>query len=71
MTLTGLGVAMGLAGAAAASQAIGAMLFGVSWLDPVTYVGVVALLAGVSLIACGAPAWRAMRVDPMVALRHE
>jgi putative ABC transport system permease protein len=71
MMLTGLGVAIGLAGAAAASQFIASMLFGVSRLDPVTYLGVIALLAGVSVIACGVPARRASRVDPMVALRYE
>ncbi len=71
MMLTGLGVAIGLAGAAAASQFIASMLFGVSRLDPVTYIGVIALLAGVSVIACGVPARRASRVDPMVALRYE
>ncbi len=71
MTLTGIGVAFGLAGAAAASQAIAAMLFGVSPLDPVTYLGVIVLLAAMSVIACGVPALRAMRVDPIVALRYE
>jgi putative ABC transport system permease protein len=71
MILTGLGVAIGLSGAVSASQAIAAMLFGVSRLDPVTYVGVIALLAGVSAIACGVPAWRAVRVDPAITLRAE
>jgi putative ABC transport system permease protein len=71
MMLTGIGTTVGLAGAVAASQAIAAMLFGVSRLDPVTYLGVIVLLAGVSVIACGVPAWRAMRVDPIVALRYE
>jgi putative ABC transport system permease protein len=71
MMLTGLGVAIGLACAVAASQFIAAMLFGVSRLDPVTYLGVIALLAGVSVIACGVPARRAARVDPIVALRYE
>jgi putative ABC transport system permease protein len=47
------------------------MLFGVSHLDPVTYLGVIALLAGVSVIACGVPAWRAARVDPASTLRAE
>ena len=71
MMLTGVGVAIGLAAAAAASQTIAAMLFGVSPLDPVTYLGVIVLLAGVSVIACGVPAWRAMQVDPIIALRYE
>jgi putative ABC transport system permease protein len=71
MTLTGIGAAIGLAGAAVASQAIATMLFGVSPLDPVTYLGVIALLGAVSVIACGVPAWRAMQVDPIVALRYE
>jgi len=69
--LTGLGVAIGLAGAIAASQGIAAMLFGVSPLDPVTYVGVIALQAGVSLMACAVPAWRAARIDPATTLRAE
>jgi putative ABC transport system permease protein len=71
MTLTSLGVVIGLAGAVAASQAIAAMLFGVSALDPITYVGVIGLLAAVSAIACSIPAWRAARVDPAITLRAE
>ena len=71
MTLTGLGMAIGIAGAVAATQAIAAMLFGVSRLDPVTYLGVIALLGAVSLAACGLPAWRAVRVDPAITLRAE
>ncbi len=69
MALTGLGVAIGVAGAAAATQAIIAMLFDVSRLDPVTYLGVIALLGGAALVACGVPAWRAARVDPASTLR--
>jgi len=71
MTLTGFGVAIGLAVAAATSQALVTLLFGISRLDPITYLAVIALLAGVSAIACWVPAWRAARVDPCITLRAE
>jgi putative ABC transport system permease protein len=47
------------------------MLVGVSPSDPVTYVTVAALLSSITLLACWIPARRAMRIDPMVALRYE
>ncbi|MFI5179597.1 MAG: ABC transporter permease, partial [Vicinamibacterales bacterium] len=71
LTLTAVGAVIGLVGAIAASRAIVTLLFGVSQLDPVTYLGVVALLSGVSCAACSVPAWRAARVDPAVTLRAE
>jgi putative ABC transport system permease protein len=71
MMLTGLGLAIGLGGALAASHALASLLYGVSRLDPITYLGVVVLLASVSVIACWVPAWRAARVDPSVTLRAE
>ena len=71
MTLTGLGVVIGLSGAVAATQAIVTLLFGVSRLDPITYLGVLTLLVCVSVIACWVPAWRAARVDPSITLRAE
>ena len=71
MLLTALGVAIGLGGAVIASQALVSLLFGISWLDPITYLGVIVLLAGVSIIACWVPAWRASRVDPSITLRAE
>ncbi|HWS90012.1 MAG TPA: ABC transporter permease [Pyrinomonadaceae bacterium] len=71
MTLTGIGVAAGLCGAAAASGALVSLLYGVSRLDPAAYLGVAALLAAVSAAACWLPAWRAARVDPSITLRSE
>jgi putative ABC transport system permease protein len=71
MTLAGLGVAIGLTGAVAATQAIVTLLFGVSRLDPTTYLGVIVLLLGVSAVACWVPARRAARVDPAITLRAE
>jgi putative ABC transport system permease protein len=71
MTLTALGVVLGLSGAVVASRALITLLFGVSRLDPVTYVGVIAMLLGVSGIACWVPAWRAARVGPLISLRAE
>jgi putative ABC transport system permease protein len=54
-----------------ATQVLVTLLFGVSRLDPVTYVGVIALLVAVAGIACWVPAWRAARVDPAITLRAE
>ena len=71
MTLTGIGVAIGLLGALAASKALITLLFGVSRLDPITYVGVIGLLLAVSAVACWLPAWRAAQVDPAITLRAE
>ncbi|HEX6967002.1 MAG TPA: ABC transporter permease [Gemmatimonadaceae bacterium] len=71
MGLTGIGIAAGVLAAALATRAIVTLLFGVSPLDPLTYLGVIALLLGVSAIACWVPAWRAARVDPAVTLRAE
>jgi ABC-type antimicrobial peptide transport system permease subunit len=71
MSLAAFGVVLGVAGAAVATRAIGAMLFGISRLDAVTYAGVIALLAGTAMLACGIPAWRAVRVDPASTLRAE
>ncbi len=71
MTLTAIGIAIGLGGAFAATQALTSLLFGTSRFDPLTYVGVIALLGGVSAVACGVPAWRAARVDPATTLRTE
>jgi putative ABC transport system permease protein len=65
------GLAIGLAGALAASRLLGTLLFDVSPSDPGTFVVVCTLLLGVVLVAAYLPARRATRVDPMVALRSE
>ena len=71
MVLTVIGIAIGLAAAIAATQALLSLLFSVSRLDPLTYVGVIALLIAMSAIACSVPAWRAAQVDPAITLRAE
>jgi putative ABC transport system permease protein len=71
LALVLLGIVIGVAGALAATRALVSLMFDVSRLDPVTYVGVGALLVGVSLLACWLPAWRAARVDPAITLRAE
>jgi len=71
MVLTLLGLGLGLAGSLAATRFLASLLFGVTPTDPFTFVGVSALLAGVTLAACYLPARRATRVDPMIALRCE
>ncbi len=71
MTLAGLGIAIGLLGAIAASRALLTLLFGISPLDPLTYAGVIVVLAAVAAIACWIPARRAAQVDPAITLRAE
>jgi putative ABC transport system permease protein len=71
MTLTVLGMLIGLVGAVVATHTIAALLFGVSQFDQVTYVGVTALLICVSAVACFLPARRAATVNPVEALRVE
>jgi len=69
--LVAAGLFVGLAGAWALTRAMSSMLVGVSPSDPLTYISVAVLLSFVTLLACWIPARRALRVDPMVALRYE
>jgi putative ABC transport system permease protein len=66
-----VGVVVGLVAAAALGRLMSSLLFGVSSYDALTFITVSAILLGVALAACWIPAYRASRVDPMVALRYE
>jgi predicted permease len=71
ITLTLIGVAVGIVAALGATRLISSMIFGVTPYDPITLILVAAVLVAVALLACFIPALRATRVDPMVALRYE
>ena len=71
MRVVVIGLALGLLGAAAMTRFFQSMLFNVVPTDPVTFLSVSAILAGVAFFACYVPAKRATRVDPLVALREE
>ena len=71
MTMTVVGLVIGLLGAFFLSRVLVGLLYGVSAKDPLTFAGVSIVLLGVALLACLLPARRATRVDPIIALRTE
>jgi ABC-type antimicrobial peptide transport system permease subunit len=71
LVLVAIGVVCGVAGALAAGRMVAGFLYGVSPADVATYAAVTAILCAVAFVACAIPARRAMRMDPMAALRYQ
>ena len=71
MILVGAGVAFGLGGAVASSRLVSSLLFGLVPNDPITMAGAITLMVLVSALAGYLPARRAVRINPMMALRYE
>ena len=71
LALTLIGIAIGLIGAYAMTRAMSGLLYGVTATDPLTFAGITLLLGSVAMLACYVPTRRAIRVDPMIALRCE
>jgi ABC-type antimicrobial peptide transport system permease subunit len=71
LMLVGIGIALGTAGACALSRALTSLLHGISPTDPVTFTGMLALMAITATLASFLPARRALRLDPIRALRQD
>lgn len=71
LRMTLVGVLIGVAGAFGVSRLLESLLFGVRPTDAITIATVVAIITAVAAIACGLPAWRASRLDPIVVLRAD
>ena len=71
MLPVGAGIIVGLTGALASGRSLASFLYGVSTTDLPTFAGVTVILTSVALVACVIPAFRAMRVNPIAALRYE
>jgi putative ABC transport system permease protein len=71
LVLAAIGAVAGIAGAFALARVLHSLLFGVTPADPISYAAAVIAMALAVLVACGLPAWRAARVDPLVALRND
>jgi ABC-type antimicrobial peptide transport system permease subunit len=71
LSLAVVGIVIGIGAAFGLSRLTSKLLFGVSPSDPLTYVGVAGVIAAIALIACMVPARRAMRVDPLTAIRGD
>ena len=71
LTLTGAGIVLGTIGAMAAARLLSSQLHNLSVYDYTTYAGVGVLLVSVMCVSCISPAWRAVRMDPLAALKEE
>jgi hypothetical protein len=71
LRIVAVGIVVGLAGAVLATRVIRGLLFRVSATDPATYAAIAAVVCAIALVACLVPLWRALRVDPVRALRAD
>ena len=71
MSLVAVSIGVGLVGAFGATRLLNSLLFGVGAWDPITFSAIVILISLVAFLAAWLPARRAMRVDPIIALRYE